>query len=188
MEQSQQNPNGQNNAGRTDSRADSPAVATGEVSVGRTLRVARERLGLSVMEVANLLKFAPRKIEALEADEFQHLQGATFLRGFVRGYAKILQLDAQPLLERLPTDIRPHARGIAPLAVLSISRRCLVAMMAHPLAESLFSMDIFCELRLPTLAAYCGFEPVSNCEHLPNVQFDRVLPQTGRGVWHAVKA
>ncbi len=91
-------------------------------------------------------------------------------------------------IDRLPTEIRPFARGIAPLAVLAISRRCLNAMMTHPLAESLFSMDIFCELRLPTLAAYCGFEPVSNSECMPNVQFDRVLPEAGRGVWHSVKA
>ena len=91
-------------------------------------------------------------------------------------------------IERLPTSIRTYARGIAPLAVLAISRRCLDAMMTHPLAEDLFSMDIFCELRLPTLAACCGFEPVSNSECMPNVQFDRVLPEAGGGVWHSVKA
>ncbi len=116
MEQSQQNPNGQNNAGQNNPQPDSLAVANGGVSVGGTLRIAREQLGLSVMEAANLLKFAPRQIEALEADDFQQLQGATFLRGFVRGYAKILQLDAQPLLEGLPTD-NPLPQQIASVSV-----------------------------------------------------------------------
>lgn len=69
---------------------------------GRVLREARERLGLSVADVANQIKFAPRQIEALEAGDFQHLPQATFLRGFVRSYAKLLQLDAQPLLAALP--------------------------------------------------------------------------------------
>ena len=75
-----------------------------ELSPGRVLREARERLGLSVMEVANQIKFATRQIEALEADNYRLLQGATFQRGFVRSYAKILHLDAQPLLDQLPVD------------------------------------------------------------------------------------
>lgn len=71
-------------------------------SLGKTLREAREHLGLSVADVANQIKFAPRQIEALEADDFQHLPEAAFLRGFIRSYAKILQLDAQTLLSALP--------------------------------------------------------------------------------------
>ena len=71
-------------------------------SLGAMLREARERAGLSVADVANQIKFAPRQIEALEADDFQHLPEMTFLRGFVRSYAKILEVDAQPLLACLP--------------------------------------------------------------------------------------
>ena len=71
-------------------------------SLGMMLREARERLGLSVADVAAQIKFAPRQIEALEADDYKHLPEATFLRGFVRSYAKILHLDAQSLLVALP--------------------------------------------------------------------------------------
>lgn len=86
------------------------------VSPGTTLREARERLGLSVADVANQIKFAPRQIDALEADDFRQLQGATFLRGFVRSYAKILHLDAQPLLEQLPVD-KPVLQQLTPSSV-----------------------------------------------------------------------
>ncbi len=82
-------------------QAENPA-ATAAASLGRTLRETRQHLGLSVADVANQIKFAPRQIEALEADDFKHLPEAAFLRGFVRSYAKILQLDAQPLLAALP--------------------------------------------------------------------------------------
>ncbi|MFZ2540283.1 MAG: helix-turn-helix transcriptional regulator, partial [Gallionella sp.] len=75
---------------------------TPPTSLGATLREAREHLGLSVVDVSNQIKFAPRQIEALEADDFQHLPEAAFLRGFVRSYAKILQLDQQALLATLP--------------------------------------------------------------------------------------
>src|SRR3989338_8864504 len=78
------------------------SAAIPAASLGSALREARERLGLSVADVANQIKFAPRQIEALEADDFQHLPEAAFLRGFIRSYAKILQLDGQALLAALP--------------------------------------------------------------------------------------
>ena len=91
-----------------------PAIQRGVL--GRTLREARERLGLSIADVANQIKFAPRQIDALEAEDFMRLQGATFLRGFVRSYAKILHLDAQPLLEQLPLD-KPVQPQLKPASV-----------------------------------------------------------------------
>ena len=70
--------------------------------LGTLLREAREKMGLSVTDVAGQIKFAPRQIEALEAEDFKHLPEIAFVRGFVRSYARILQLDAQELLELLP--------------------------------------------------------------------------------------
>ena len=92
------------------------SAATPSASPGRALREAREHLGLSVADVANQIKFAARQIDALEADNFLQLQGATFLRGFVRSYAKILHLDAQPLLEKLPLD-KPVLQQLTPTSV-----------------------------------------------------------------------
>jgi len=88
-------------------QGDSPAAAIPAVSLGKTLREAREHLGLSIADVAHQTKLAPRQIEALEADDFQHLPEMPFVRGFVRSYAKILQLDAQPLLAFLPQTNAP---------------------------------------------------------------------------------
>jgi cytoskeleton protein RodZ len=66
--------------------------------VGTRLREARERMGLSIADVAGQIKFAPRQIEALESGSLEHLPEMAFVRGFVRSYAKILKLDAQELL------------------------------------------------------------------------------------------
>ena len=77
-------------------------AATRPFSVGVTLSEARKQLGLSVADVANRLKFAPRQIEALEADNFARLPEIAFVRGFVRSYARLLQLDPAPLLAALP--------------------------------------------------------------------------------------
>ncbi len=74
------------------------------LNVGMTLREARERLGMSVHDVAERTKFAPRQVEALEANDFAHLPQATFLRGFVRSYARVLQLDEAALIAALPGE------------------------------------------------------------------------------------
>jgi len=87
----------ENSTGQGDSPPEMAAI-----SVGNMLREARERLGLSVADAAYQIKLAPRQIEALEAEDFRHLPEMPFVRGFVRSYAKILQLEAQPLLEALP--------------------------------------------------------------------------------------
>lgn len=95
--------------------------------VGQVLREAREGRGLSVFEVAQSLKFSVRQIEALEADDYGALPpGATFLRGFVRGYAKLLKLDPAGLLEMLD--------GRAPAALPDVRAPQNMGVAATPVA------------------------------------------------------
>ena len=68
------------------------------LQVGAELQRAREARGLALSEVAQQLKFAPRQLEALEQDRFDLLPGATFARGMVRNYARLLKIDPAPLL------------------------------------------------------------------------------------------
>lgn len=86
-------------------------------SVGKTLREAREQLGLSLNDVSNRIKFAARQIEALEADDYAHLPEAAFVRGFVRSYARLLVLDPAHLLSGLPTS---HMKGSSAQEVKSV--------------------------------------------------------------------
>jgi cytoskeleton protein RodZ len=81
-------------------------------SAGKALAEARERLGLSVAEVARQLRLSTRQIEALEADDHASLPGKTFLRGFLRNYAKLLQLEPEPLLALCQPDL-PQVQSIA---------------------------------------------------------------------------
>ena len=68
---------------------------------GRMLAQLRAERKLSTADVAQRLKYGVRQIEALEAEEFDKLPGATFVRVMVRGYAKLLDTDPQPLLDEL---------------------------------------------------------------------------------------
>ncbi len=71
-------------------------------SAGTRLREGRLAAGLSVDAVAQQLKLAPRQVAALEGDDFAALPGRTFVRGFMRNYARLLRLDATALLAALP--------------------------------------------------------------------------------------
>ena len=77
---------------------DQPAAPTAEVAsgqlpgVGARLRQAREMRSLSVSDIALSLKLGTRQIEALEDGDWEVLPGQTFIRGFVRNYARVLQI------------------------------------------------------------------------------------------------
>lgn len=71
-------------------------------SAGATLRAAREAQGMSIDAAAQQLKLAPRQVQALEADDYAQLPGRTFVRGFMRNYARLLRLDADAVLATLP--------------------------------------------------------------------------------------
>lgn len=87
---------------------DAPAAAVENVAdvapearVGAQLRAAREARGLQLTELARLLRLGERQVEALERGDLSGLPGKTFVRGFVRNYARAVQLDAAPLLDLL---------------------------------------------------------------------------------------
>ena len=78
-----------------------PSAPSASAGPGRTLARLRAERQLSIADVAQRLKYGVRQIEALEAEEFDKLPGGTFVRGMVRGYAKLLDTDPQPLLDEL---------------------------------------------------------------------------------------
>lgn len=95
----------------------SSSVEVRPFSVGAVLRAERERLGLSLADIESRLKFASRQIEALEADNFTRLPEISFVRRFVRSYAKLLQLDPDPLLVSLPLEPAQSSLHTANVAI-----------------------------------------------------------------------
>jgi len=112
------------------------AVATG---VGQELAAAREARGLALADVAQQLKFAPRQLEALEQEHLNELPGATFARGMVRSYARLLKLDPEPLVKRIagrfevPDSNRLAARYHQPVPFSDGARRSTFVYLAMSL-------------------------------------------------------
>lgn len=81
---------------RTDPKLNDPSE---ERSLGARLRQAREAAHMSVGQIAAALFLDPQKIEALEADAFDRFAAPAFVRGYLRGYARVLGLPSEPILE-----------------------------------------------------------------------------------------
>jgi len=82
-----------------------PDAGVGADGVGAVLARARAVRGLTIGDVALQLKFAPRQIEALEQERFEQLPPGTFSRGMVRAYARLLKLDAEPLVQQVAARV-----------------------------------------------------------------------------------
>ena len=91
---------------------DPAELAPPPATPGQVLAETRERQGLSRAEVAQRLHMSPLQVEALEAGDYARLPKGTFLRGFVRNYAKLVGVDAEPLVAGLvhgaPGDPTPR--------------------------------------------------------------------------------
>jgi len=74
----------------------------------------RQRQGLSLTDVARQLKLFPRQVDALERDDYAALPGPVFVRGFTRNYARLLGIDAEPLLRAVESRLAPGKAEAAP--------------------------------------------------------------------------
>jgi cytoskeleton protein RodZ len=67
--------------------------------IGATLREARMRARLDVSEIEAQTKIRAKYLRALENEEWGLLPGSTFVKSFLRTYAKALDLDGRALVE-----------------------------------------------------------------------------------------
>ncbi|ABK47463.1 hypothetical protein CF168_14500 [Shewanella bicestrii] len=73
--------------------AASEAESTPDVTLGTVLRTAREQMGLSIADTAVKLHLRPGIVENLEADDFSNISSSTYVRGYVKNYARMLGVD-----------------------------------------------------------------------------------------------
>ena len=90
-------------------------------SLGERLQEARQRLGVTVREAADVTKIRGDFLQAMEANQFESIPLAdVYKRGFVKIYAKYLRLDEEKAVadfnahhsvraSRRPLDLGPDA-------------------------------------------------------------------------------
>ena len=71
----------------------------GPALAGAMLREARERSGRTLADCATTLRARTGQIEALERGDLGHFGGDIYARGFLRSYARLLDVDPERVLE-----------------------------------------------------------------------------------------
>jgi transcriptional regulator with XRE-family HTH domain len=90
------------------------------VSVGETLSSARRALGLSLDDVAADTRIRASLIAAIEHDDFEPCGGAVYARGHLRSIARVLGIDAGPIVAEYDathdSELPPVAASVGPQA------------------------------------------------------------------------
>jgi len=129
-----------------------PAVAgsTGvnPLGPGARLATAREAHGFSLGDVARQLKLSVRQVGALERDDYDAFPSRVFVRGFLRNYAKLLQVDLEHQIVQLQASEAqaevPADSALGPAAPTRAAPRVhwlrwtLIAVLALLVAAALF--------------------------------------------------
>ncbi|SPF50767.1 Transcriptional regulator, XRE family [Candidatus Desulfosporosinus infrequens] len=103
---------------------------------GQVLRAAREKKEWSYMETEETTKIRVRYIQALEEEEYGILPGTTYIKGYLRTYAKQLGLNPEeimglynssifpedkPVLESPPRLVKVRSLGVRPVILGSMA-------------------------------------------------------------------
>jgi len=75
-------------------------------SVGEHLKQLRESKRMSLAEVARVTRMPMSSVERIEANRFDELPGEVFVRGFLRAYARALDVPADDVLARYTASRR----------------------------------------------------------------------------------
>jgi cytoskeleton protein RodZ len=99
---------------------------TGEIpekTIGEILRHAREEQGLDYLQLSEMTKLQPHVLESMENEEWQAFSAPIFIKGFLRSYAKALNLD-EGIVLRMYDDRNPGVNSVPrPLSSLTPSRK-----------------------------------------------------------------
>jgi len=68
-------------------------------TVGEILRNKREEIGLSLDEITEKLNLDSNLIELLENNDFEKFKVETYLKGYLRAYAKLLGIDGDRIIK-----------------------------------------------------------------------------------------
>jgi cytoskeleton protein RodZ len=98
-------------------------------TVAEQLRTAREAQQLTVEQVADATKIRTDHVRALEAGEFNAFSATIYIRGSVKLYAKLLKLDAAPLLAALDAELKGTEKFSEPPPLVETKKTILDALL-----------------------------------------------------------
>lgn len=92
------------NDGVVEAEQGNPVAPALDAPAPGVLAAARNAAGMTLADAARHLKLSPWQVEALESGNYARLPGPVFVRGFIRNYARLLKIDAAPLLAEIASQ------------------------------------------------------------------------------------
>jgi cytoskeletal protein RodZ len=86
------------------------------VDIGETLATARQQAGLTVTQVSERTRIRETVIRAIEHNDFSTCGGNFYARGHIRGIARVVGTDSEPLVRAYD-----DAHGGAPQAISAVA-------------------------------------------------------------------
>ncbi len=77
----------------------SEQASESQVGAGEMLREAREKAGLGIAEIAARLHINQAYLEAIETQQYAKIASPTFVKGYLRAYAKAVELDPDAVVK-----------------------------------------------------------------------------------------
>ncbi|NVJ55483.1 MAG: DUF4115 domain-containing protein [Vibrionaceae bacterium] len=96
-----------------DKEITAPEEQTNLVQAGTLLKHKREQLGLSQKQIADRLRLRVSIIQSIENNQFASDQVATFTKGYLRSYAKVVGMDVNTVLKAYSSEektVEPEAQ------------------------------------------------------------------------------
>lgn len=140
-------------------------------NLGATLQAARLEKKLSQQDVSNSLRYSVKQIDALENNVFDSLPDAMMTRGFIRSYAKYLELDAEPLLAAYRTSLGDDPEKV--ISVKSSMRPVALTKESQPWLKYILA-SIVVLLFLLAWMAYVEYMPTQDATVEPGAQLSPV--------------
>ncbi len=79
--------------------------------IGRILTEERQRQSITLSRMAQLTKIKSKYLQYLENNQFDKLPPGTFVKGYIKAYARVLDLDQKSLLALLRRDFQEDNQG-----------------------------------------------------------------------------
>ena len=92
-------------------------------STGERLRLAREQMGLTQQNVAERLCLKLSTVRDIEEDKSPADLASTFLRGYIRSYARLVHVPEDELLPMMAKQAPVRAAKIEPMQSFSLGKR-----------------------------------------------------------------
>lgn len=92
-------------------------------STGLRLRTAREQLGLTQQNVAERLCLKLTTVRDIEEDKSPADLASTFLRGYIRSYARLVHVPEEELLPMMAKQAPVRAAKVEPMQSFSLGKR-----------------------------------------------------------------